>query len=84
MAKTASDDILVRAFKADALQTIEENPGAVNEDILKEAFGADEDISPEDERAANAYFKRFDLWASLQHEMGQLAPAILGRLPGQP
>jgi outer membrane protein TolC len=51
---------------------------------LEEALAARERTARDAEEAANAYFKRFELWASLQHEMGRLAPAVLGSQPAQP
>jgi outer membrane protein TolC len=51
---------------------------------LEEALAARERTARDAEEAANAYFKRFDLWASLQHEMGRLAPAVLGPQSSRP
>ncbi|MBW2236644.1 MAG: TolC family protein, partial [Deltaproteobacteria bacterium] len=51
---------------------------------LEEALAARERTARDAEEAANAYFKRFDLWASLQYEMGQLAPAVMGSQPASP
>jgi len=51
---------------------------------LEEALAARERTARDAEEAANAYFQRFDLWASLQYEMGQLAPTVMGSQPASP
>jgi hypothetical protein len=51
---------------------------------LEEALAARERTARDAEEAANAYFKRFDLWASLQYEMGRLAPVVMGSRPASP
>jgi len=45
---------------------------------LEEALSARERAARDSQEATNLFFTRFDLWTSMQHEMGRLASSVRG------